>query len=238
MKLAPATLIRIARVPVGAGPHGLCVWPLPGRYSLGRETSAHCVRCGFVVGLARRCDDTFVMKRPTLVCASLLMLVACTGKPTSSSTPLPRPTTPAKMASGTRSGPAIHASVIPLGRSGCEPPSPINRGAGFPEVEGSSNKVQLWGLVMAERPDGPVRVNEQVKIVWRITGTGELGLTSIAPDGSRQPLQWGPDLHVSSTFRRPGQEWGAGYLFTQPGCWDLHAVRGNATADVWVSVAR
>jgi YVTN family beta-propeller protein len=25
----------LARVPVGAGPHGVCVWPLPGRYSLG-----------------------------------------------------------------------------------------------------------------------------------------------------------------------------------------------------------
>jgi YVTN family beta-propeller protein len=25
----------IARVPVGAGPHGLCVFPQPGRYSLG-----------------------------------------------------------------------------------------------------------------------------------------------------------------------------------------------------------
>jgi DNA-binding beta-propeller fold protein YncE len=23
------------RIPVGAGPHGLCVWPQPGRYSLG-----------------------------------------------------------------------------------------------------------------------------------------------------------------------------------------------------------
>jgi YVTN family beta-propeller protein len=25
----------IARIPVGASPHGLCVWPQPGRYSLG-----------------------------------------------------------------------------------------------------------------------------------------------------------------------------------------------------------
>ena len=25
----------IAKIPVGVGPHGLCVWPLPGRYSLG-----------------------------------------------------------------------------------------------------------------------------------------------------------------------------------------------------------
>jgi hypothetical protein len=25
----------IARIPVAEGPHGLCVWPQPGRYSLG-----------------------------------------------------------------------------------------------------------------------------------------------------------------------------------------------------------
>jgi DNA-binding beta-propeller fold protein YncE len=25
----------LARIPVGDGPHGLCVWPQPGRYSLG-----------------------------------------------------------------------------------------------------------------------------------------------------------------------------------------------------------
>ena len=25
----------LARVPVGEGPHGVCVWPQPGRYSLG-----------------------------------------------------------------------------------------------------------------------------------------------------------------------------------------------------------
>jgi DNA-binding beta-propeller fold protein YncE len=25
----------IKKIPVGGGPHGLCVWPLPGRYSLG-----------------------------------------------------------------------------------------------------------------------------------------------------------------------------------------------------------
>jgi YVTN family beta-propeller protein len=30
-----ATGQQIARIPVGGGPHGLCVWPQPGRYSLG-----------------------------------------------------------------------------------------------------------------------------------------------------------------------------------------------------------
>ena len=25
----------VRRIPVGSGPHGMCVWPQPGRYSLG-----------------------------------------------------------------------------------------------------------------------------------------------------------------------------------------------------------
>jgi YVTN family beta-propeller protein len=33
--LSTSTGKLLARIPVGAGPHGLCVWPQPGRYSLG-----------------------------------------------------------------------------------------------------------------------------------------------------------------------------------------------------------
>jgi YVTN family beta-propeller protein len=33
--LSTATGKLLARIPVGAGPHGLCVWPEPGRYSIG-----------------------------------------------------------------------------------------------------------------------------------------------------------------------------------------------------------
>ena len=90
---------------------------------------------------------------------------------------------------------------------------------------------------MVDGPDNPVRAKQEVKIVWRITGSGELHLTSVAPDGRTHPLQWGPDEHLSSSYQRPGQEWGAGYLFTQSGCWDLHATRGDATADAWLIVA-
>jgi YVTN family beta-propeller protein len=33
--IATATGHLLAKVPVGPQPHGLCVWPQPGRYSLG-----------------------------------------------------------------------------------------------------------------------------------------------------------------------------------------------------------
>jgi hypothetical protein len=94
----------------------------------------------------------------------------------------------------------------------------------------------MWGLIMAEDSHNPVRVNEQVKIVWRLTGAGALRLSSIDPNGRTHSVQWGPDLHLSSTYTRPGDEWGAGYLFTQPGCWTLRVTRGAASANVWLEI--
>jgi hypothetical protein len=103
-------------------------------------------------------------------------------------------------------------------------------------VEGTAHGATLWGLLMLAHPL-PARVGDQEKIVWRMTGPGPtITLLAIGPDGTpRRPL-WGPEFHASSNFAKPGDEWGAGYVFTQPGCWDLRAVRGAATADVWLTV--
>lgn len=124
---------------------------------------------------------------------------------------------------------------VTLGAAGCHPASPISLGAlGF-QVQGTGRGASLWGLLMFRH--WPARAGEQDKIVWRMTGSGELRLTATGPDG-RHHLAWGPEAHGGSNWDKPGDEWGAGYLFTVPGCWDLHAVRGHATADVWLRVAR
>jgi hypothetical protein len=102
-------------------------------------------------------------------------------------------------------------------------------------VEGTSRGVTLWGLLMFPHAL-PARVGDQEKIVWRMTGTGPLKLTAIGPDGGRHRLAWGPDFHQGSTWDKPGDEWGAGYVFSAPGCWDLRATRGQATANVWLRV--
>ena len=34
------------------------------------------------------------------------------------------------------------------------------------------------------------------------------------------------------------REWGAGHDFTLPGCWDLHAGLGRASADGWLDVVQ
>ena len=112
----------------------------------------------------------------------------------------------------------------------------MTRFNGFlPQVQGTGQGATLWGLLMFPHPL-PARVGDQEKIVWRMTGSGLLNLLAIGPGGSRHRLLWGPAFHTGSDFDKPGDEWGAGYVFTEPGCWDLRAVRGGATADVWLTV--
>jgi len=102
-------------------------------------------------------------------------------------------------------------------------------------VEGAGGAT-LWGLLMFPHAL-PARVGDQEKIVWRMTGAAlPLTLEAIGPEGSHHQPVWGPAAHLSSDWDKPGDEWGAGYLFTAPGCWDLRAVRGGATADVWLRV--
>jgi hypothetical protein len=124
-----------------------------------------------------------------------------------------------------------------LGALRCHSPSPISSSGpgGLPQVEGTGHGASLWGLLMFPHP-GSARAGDQEKIVWRMTGSGALELSAIGPDGRRHPPAWGPEGHGGSNWDKPGDEWGAGYIFTAPGCWDLHAVRGHATADVWLPV--
>jgi hypothetical protein len=133
------------------------------------------------------------------------------------------------------SPPAAHPG--PVRQPHCRPASPINRSAGFPEISATGDQIQMRGLIMADGPDDPVHINEDVKIVWRITGSGGLHLLSLDPAGNRHPLEWGPTLHIGSNYHRPGDEWGAGYRFTRPGCWTLRAIRARgASADVYLKV--
>lgn len=133
------------------------------------------------------------------------------------------------------------SALGPPGAPGCRPASPIRPergGGGFPEVQGTSRDVQLWGLIMPASHYPPLRAGEDVKIVWRMTGTGGIRLTATGPDGGPSRLTFGPEPHGGSNYRRPGYEWGAGYHFDEPGCWHLRAVRGTSVADVWLAVKK
>jgi hypothetical protein len=123
-----------------------------------------------------------------------------------------------------------------LGAPRCHPASPVSLWQSFlPQVEGTGHGATLWGLLMFAHAL-PARVGDQEKIVWQMTGTGVLTLQAIGPDGKHHQLAWGPAAHAGSNWDKPGDERGAGYVFTAPGCWDLRAIRGHATADVWIRV--
>jgi hypothetical protein len=128
------------------------------------------------------------------------------------------------------------ATRTTLGAASCGPASPIRSDPSLgPEVEGTGHQATLYGLIMVTSAM-PVRVGEDVKIVWRMTGSGPLQLSATNPLGKVVPLTWGPEPHGGSDFARPGDECGAGYAFAVPGCWDLHAQRTTGSADVWLSV--
>jgi hypothetical protein len=131
---------------------------------------------------------------------------------------------------------ATVAAFADEGRPGCRPASPIATTSVGPEVRGTSKTASLYGLIMTTMSP-PIRTGEQVKVVWRMTGAGPLQLSAISPGGKRVALLFGPQLHISSDYDRPGQEWGSGYEFATSGCWHLHAARDDAKADVWLRVA-
>jgi hypothetical protein len=175
--------------------------------------------------------DNWAVRGRSAVAVLTLLLVstvtACTGG-TKSSQPGQRPT------AATSAAPRNDQA---LGAPGCRPASPVTLlGSFLSQVEGTGHDVTLWGLLMFPHAL-PARVGDQEKIVWRMTGTGSLTLEAIGPGGTHHRLAWGPAAHLSSSWNKPGDEWGAGYIFTAPGCWDLHAIRGNATADVWIRVS-
>ncbi len=119
--------------------------------------------------------------------------------------------------------------ALPLGAPGCDPPSPFV----VTEIRETAGSGQLYGLVMAQ---WPITVGKPVKIVWRMTGTGDLAASATSPTGRDLPLTFGPEMHPGSTYDRPGDEWGTGYTFTEPGCWALHLQRDDTQGDVWVVV--
>jgi hypothetical protein len=70
-----------------------------------------------------------------------------------------------------------------------------------------------------------------------MTGRGDLAVSFTSPDGRPRPLVFGPEPHGASSYARPGDEWGTGFQFDQPGCWRIHLQRSTGSGDVWLTVA-
>ena len=127
------------------------------------------------------------------------------------------------------------AAATPRAYTTCVAPSRFGVGGAANEIHGASTDAQLWGLALGPG-HVPPRPGDELKIVWRMTGSGALHIALTAPDGHRQPLVFGPEPHTASSYRRPGDEWGTGFRFAARGCWHIHFTRADASADVWLNV--
>lgn len=95
-------------------------------------------------------------------------------------------------------------------------------------LEGGSDDGTSVAALLERKEGGPLRAGEEVKIVVRMTGAGDLQVSATRPDGSPAAIDWGPEAHTSSNFSRPGSEWGFGVTFAEPGCWTIALSRAEA----------
>lgn len=104
------------------------------------------------------------------------------------------------------------------------------------DIRGQAAGATLWALPMAPMPFDAGR---EVKIVWRMTGSGSPEFSVTDPGGGEDPdaLQWGPEEHLSSSWDRPGDEWGTGFRFAGPGCWHITVRRDDGAGSIAVRVA-
>ena len=78
----------------------------------------------------------------------------------------------------------------------CSMPTRFGTDRARNEIHGTSANGQLWGLALGPGRVPP-RAGDELKIVWRMTGTGPLHVVFTAPDGSHEPLVFGPEAHAA-----------------------------------------
>ena len=117
--------------------------------------------------------------------------------------------------------------------AGCQPSKSQTSLSGFPEIRGDMHSGgEMWALLFFEK----ARANEDAKIVWRITGEGS-GFEAQAQSEQGPIIQpiW-KTYHESSTWERPGREWGTGFNFPEPGCWTITVTHGETTGTISLDV--
>jgi hypothetical protein len=135
------------------------------------------------------------------------------------------------------------AGFARLGRDGCAPPSPTGSQSGIVEAFGTAVRGRLWALYFLDTSslsgDGTSTFDglagRRLKVVFRWSGL-TFPVVAIAPDGSRHTPVSGPTVHGSSTWMRPGNEWGTIFEFAMPGCWRIHVESQGASGDVWLLI--
>lgn len=97
------------------------------------------------------------------------------------------------------------------------------------ELQGDLHGGNLWAILYHRH------VGTEVKTIWRMTGEGsDFTIKAVGGDGQILEPVWGPDLHAASSWHRPGEEWGAGWVIPTAGVWTFEATRGATTGTVSV----
>jgi hypothetical protein len=118
-------------------------------------------------------------------------------------------------------------------RSSSEPSSPAAPTSSVPEAQGVGRGVSLWALFFTD-----LKRDQEIKIVWRMTGAGDLSMRATGPGGAIVTPVWGPEPHSGSSWQKPGDEWGTGWVFPSAGRWIVHATRSESgTADLALTIA-
>ena len=128
--------------------------------------------------------------------------------------------------------PSTSSATLPA----CQPSQIQPSRGGFPEIQGTMKSAgELWALLFFDK----AQASQDEKIVWRITsiGTGNFEVQARHEDGTLIRPIWGPEYHVSSSWERPGDEWGTGFNFPEPGCWTLTVMRGATIGEIRLDVA-
>ena len=129
---------------------------------------------------------------------------------------------------------SVHAGTYigSIGQPQCAPAAVFH--GGIPEAGFDSPAGSLWMLMFAPLPPA---AHQEIKIVWRMTGSGGFTFRATDAGGIESKPLWGPDVHDGSSWAHLGAEVGIGFNFPHAGCWDIHVDRGDTVGDAWLTVA-
>jgi len=157
------------------------------------------------------------MQRSLVFLTISMVLTACAGWPTPDR-PAATPVQPAPTAT----------------QPTCQPSLAQPSKNDFPEIQATMKSTgEIWALLFFDQ----AHAKQEAKIVWRITGTGkQFDITAQHEDGTIIHPIWGPEYHGGSNWERPGEEWGTGFNFPEPGCWTLTVTLGATTGEIRLQV--
>jgi hypothetical protein len=132
--------------------------------------------------------------------------------------------------------PAVAGYLGSLGSASCAPSANFHgwkAADGFPETGLDTKGGSVWALFFAPLPP---TAGKEIKVVWRMTGTGAFVFRVTDAERKLVAPAWGPEGHRSSNWTHPGDEVGTGFNFPHAGCWDIHVARSEVSADLWLNV--